>query len=282
MRIVTYRSDRGARAGVLRDGRRGRRLGRARRPTARAFAICSNPAAWPRSAEIARRASDAARARSSCCRRSPTRRRSSASGSTTAPTPPRPASSRPRRRPSSPSSATRWRAPGATVPLPAASEKVDYEAEVAFVIGRRAQGRRARPRRSTTSPATRCSTTSRRATSSSRRRSGCRARSSTARRPAGRRWSRPTRRGPHDAISFSLTLNGEQMQSASTDDLIFSVPELVAHLSRADDARARRHRLDRHAVRGRQRPASPRVWLKPGDEIAISSPTLGRLETRIG
>ena len=29
----------------------------------------------------------------------------------------------------------------------------------------------------------------------------------------------------------------------------------------------------------RQRPASPRVWLKPGDEIVISSPTLGRLET---
>jgi 2-keto-4-pentenoate hydratase/2-oxohepta-3-ene-1,7-dioic acid hydratase in catechol pathway len=26
----------------------------------------------------------------------------------------------------------------------------------------------------------------------------------------------------------------------------------------------------------------PRVWLKPGDEVVISSPTLGRLETRIG
>ena len=40
---------------------------------------------------------------------------------------------------------------GAEVTLPAASDKVDYEAEVAFVIGRRCQrrrrGRRARPRR---------------------------------------------------------------------------------------------------------------------------------------
>jgi 2-keto-4-pentenoate hydratase/2-oxohepta-3-ene-1,7-dioic acid hydratase in catechol pathway len=26
----------------------------------------------------------------------------------------------------------------------------------------------------------------------------------------------------------------------------------------------------------------PRLWLKPGDEIAISSPQLGVLETRIG
>jgi 2-keto-4-pentenoate hydratase/2-oxohepta-3-ene-1,7-dioic acid hydratase in catechol pathway len=25
----------------------------------------------------------------------------------------------------------------------------------------------------------------------------------------------------------------------------------------------------------------PRVWLQPGDRIAISSPSLGRLETRI-
>ena len=31
----------------------------------------------------------------------------------------------------------RPRSPGATVELPAASEKVDYEAEVAFVVGRR-------------------------------------------------------------------------------------------------------------------------------------------------
>ena len=64
--------------------------------------------------------------------------RSSASASTTAPTRPRPASTRPPAPPSSPSSATRSPPSGATVPLPAASEKVDYEAEVAFVIGRRA------------------------------------------------------------------------------------------------------------------------------------------------
>ena len=26
----------------------------------------------------------------------------------------------------------------------------------------------------------------------------------------------------------------------------------------------------------------PRVWLKPGDDVVVSSPQLGRLETRIG
>ena len=93
---------------------------------------------------------------------------------------------RPPRR-SSRSSATRSSPTGAEVTLPAASEKVDYEAEVAFVIGRRCQRRRRGTTRSTTSPATCCSTTSRRATSSSPRRSGCPARSSTARRRAAPR-----------------------------------------------------------------------------------------------
>ena len=35
----------------------------------------------------------------------------------------------------------------------------------------------------------------------------------------------------HDEIEFSLTLNGEEMQASSTSDLIFAVPELVAHIS---------------------------------------------------
>jgi 2-keto-4-pentenoate hydratase/2-oxohepta-3-ene-1,7-dioic acid hydratase in catechol pathway len=49
--------------------------------------------------------------------------------------------------------------------------------------------------------------------------------------PCGPALVTPDEAGAHDAISFSLTLNGEEMQSASTDDLIFSVPALVAHLS---------------------------------------------------
>ena len=133
------------------------------------------------------------------------------------------------------------------------------------------QGGRPRPRPSTRSPATCCSTTSPPATSSSRRRSGCPARSSTARRPAARRSSPPTRRAPPDEISFALDLNGERMQEASTSDLIFSVAELVARLSRLDDARAGRHRLDRDAVRRRQRPRAAglaQAWRRDRDQLA--------------
>jgi 2-keto-4-pentenoate hydratase/2-oxohepta-3-ene-1,7-dioic acid hydratase in catechol pathway len=70
------------------------------------------------------------------------------------------------------------------------------------------------------------------------------------------------------------------MQEASTDDLIFSIPQLVAELSRLMT-------LEPGDVIATGTPSGvgstrdPRVWLKAGDEIAISSPTLGRLETRI-
>src|SRR5207248_1857127 len=82
------------------------------------------------------------------------------------------------------------------------------------------------------------------------------------------------------AISFSLTLNGVEMQAASTEDLLFSVDELVAHLSRLMT-------LEPGDIVATGTPAGvgstrePRIWLKAGDELEISSPTLGRLATRI-
>jgi 2-keto-4-pentenoate hydratase/2-oxohepta-3-ene-1,7-dioic acid hydratase in catechol pathway len=75
-------------------------------------------------------------------------------------------------------------------------------------------------------------------------------------------------------------LNGERMQSASTADLIFSVPALVAHLSRLMT-------LEPGDIVATGTPAGvgsvrkPRVWLGDGDRVVVSSPTLGRLETRI-
>jgi 2-keto-4-pentenoate hydratase/2-oxohepta-3-ene-1,7-dioic acid hydratase in catechol pathway len=86
--------------------------------------------------------------------------------------------------------------------------------------------------------------------------------------------------GPHDAIEIELTLNGETMQKASTADLVHPVPALVAYLSQLMT-------LDPGDLIATGTPAGvgslrdPRVWLKSGDEIVISSPQLGVLETRI-
>ena len=188
MRLVTYRSERGLRAGLLRDGLRGRRLGRARRrriERPRPARLRPPRGGAPRSPTASRCALERGRAR---CRRSPIRRRSSASGSTTAPTRPRRGSSRLSRRPSSPSSATPWRRRAPPWPLPGGERQGRLRGR-GRVRGRAPRsGRGGVRRRSTTSPATCCSTTSRPATSSSRPRSGCRARCSTARHPAARRW----------------------------------------------------------------------------------------------
>jgi 2-keto-4-pentenoate hydratase/2-oxohepta-3-ene-1,7-dioic acid hydratase in catechol pathway len=98
--------------------------------------------------------------------------------------------------------------------------------------------------------------------------------------PCGPALVTPDEAGPHDQIEIELKLNGETMQSASTADLIFSVPALLAHLSKLMT-------LETGDIVSTGTPSgvgsvrTPRVWLKAGDEIVISSPTLGRLETKI-
>jgi 2-keto-4-pentenoate hydratase/2-oxohepta-3-ene-1,7-dioic acid hydratase in catechol pathway len=70
------------------------------------------------------------------------------------------------------------------------------------------------------------------------------------------------------------------MQSASTQDLIFSVPALVAHLSGLMT-------LEPGDIVSTGTPSGvgsvrdPRIWLQDGDELVVSSPTLGRLETTL-
>ncbi len=170
--------------------------------------------------------------------------------------------------------------PGATVPMPAASAKVDFEAEVAFVVGRR------------------CSDVSE--SEAADFIAGYMLLNDLSARdlqfatpqwmpgkvfdgsaPCGPALVTPDEAGPHDRISFSLTLNGEEMQAASTDDLIFSVPALVAHLSKLMTLEPG-DLVSTGTPAGVGSTRQPRVWLQPGDEITISSPTLGRLETRIG
>lgn len=86
--------------------------------------------------------------------------------------------------------------------------------------------------------------------------------------------------GPHDAIEISLRLNGEEMQSASTADLIFSVPQLLSHLSSLMTL-APGDIVSTGTPAGVGSVRQPRVWLRDGDEIVIDSPTIGTLETRI-
>jgi 2-keto-4-pentenoate hydratase/2-oxohepta-3-ene-1,7-dioic acid hydratase in catechol pathway len=169
---------------------------------------------------------------------------------------------------------------GAMVELPAASEKVDYEAEVAFVVGRRCKG--VDPDQAMDAVAGYMllnDLSARDLQFATPQWMPGKVFDGSA--PCGPALVTPDEAGPPDEISFTLDLNGERMQEASTSDLIFSVPELIARLSRwmtleAGDIVSTGTPSGVGSVR------EPRVWLRPGDEIVISSPTLGELLTSIG
>jgi 2-keto-4-pentenoate hydratase/2-oxohepta-3-ene-1,7-dioic acid hydratase in catechol pathway len=168
---------------------------------------------------------------------------------------------------------------GATVLLPANSRKVDYEAEVAFVVGRRASRVAEADALDHVAGYTLLNDLSARDLqfSTPQWMSGKVFDGSA---PCGPWLVTPDEAGPHDGIEISLTLNGERMQHDSTASLIFSVPQLLSHLSELMT-------LEPGDIVSTGTPAGvgsvrdPRVWLAKGDRVAIESPTLGRLETRI-
>jgi acylpyruvate hydrolase len=170
-------------------------------------------------------------------------------------------------------------APGAEVPLPPYSEKVDYEAEVAFVIGRRCKDVPEADAVSVVAGYTLLNDLSARDYQFKTPQWGP-GKVFDGSAPCGPALVTPEEAGPPDALEISLTLNGETMQSASTADLIHSIPSVVAYLSQLMT-------LEPGDLVSTGTPAGvgsvrqPRVWLKPGDEIVVSSPQLGRLETRV-
>lgn len=171
------------------------------------------------------------------------------------------------------------RADGATVALPPASEKVDYEAEVAFVVGQRAKDVGEAEAIDHLAGYTLFNDLSARDLQFATPQ-WMPGKVFDGAAPCGPAIVTPADAGPDDALRVALDLNGERMQESSTADLVFPIPALVAHLSSLMT-------LEPGDIIATGTPAGvggardPRVWLKPGDEIVVSSPQLGRLRTRI-
>ncbi len=169
---------------------------------------------------------------------------------------------------------------GATVPLPAASQKVDYEAEVAFVVGRRSREVDSADASDAIAGYMLLNDLSARDLQFATPQ-WMPGKVFDGSAPCGPSLVTPEEAETPDGISFALDLNGERMQEASTTDLIFSPAELLARLSRWMT-------LEPGDVVSTGTPSGvgsvrePPVWLKAGDEIVISSPTLGELRTAIG
>ncbi|MCB0869276.1 MAG: fumarylacetoacetate hydrolase family protein [Solirubrobacterales bacterium] len=168
---------------------------------------------------------------------------------------------------------------GATVTLPAASRKVDYEAEVAFVIGRRASGVAVEDALDHVAGYTLLNDLS------ARDLQGLTMQWMAGKvfdgaAPCGPELITPDEAGPHDGIGIAMHVNGEERQSSSTADLIFSIPELLATLStwltlEPGDI------ISTGTPSGVGLAMDPRTWLEAGDELVVSSPQLGELRTTI-
>jgi 2-keto-4-pentenoate hydratase/2-oxohepta-3-ene-1,7-dioic acid hydratase in catechol pathway len=167
--------------------------------------------------------------------------------------------------------------PGAPILLPKASEKVDYEAELAFVIGKRAKHVSEEDAKDYVAGYMCFDDVSAR---------------DIQMHPAEKQWIRGKSpdtfapcgpylvtadeiADPHD-LDIQLTLNGEVMQKSNTSNLIFGVYYLVSHLSKTMT-------LEPGDIVATGTPGgvgafrNPPVWLKPGDEVSVAIEGLGTL-----
>ncbi|HEY7633614.1 MAG TPA: fumarylacetoacetate hydrolase family protein [Thermoleophilaceae bacterium] len=123
--------------------------------------------------------------------------------------------------------------PFADVPLPPESQKVDWEAELAFVFGKPARRVKAEDAADVVFGFTAANDVSMRDFQRH-----------TAQYTAGKAWDRATPLGPllvtadelgsiTPDLAISGRLNGETVQDSRTNDLIFGVPELVAYITTA-------------------------------------------------
>jgi acylpyruvate hydrolase len=169
--------------------------------------------------------------------------------------------------------------PGGSAKLPEWSAKVDYEAEVAFVIGDRAKDVPEESAMEHVAGYTLLNDLSAR-DYQFKTPQWMPGKVFDGAAPCGPALVTPDEAGPHDAIEIELTLNGERMQKSSTADLIHSVPALVAYLSQLMTLEPG-DLISTGTPAGVGSRRDPKVWLKPGDEVVISSPQLGVLETRL-
>lgn len=170
-------------------------------------------------------------------------------------------------------------APDATVALPGYSSKVDYEAEVAFVIGKRAKDVSEADALDHVAGYMLLNDLSARDMQFATPQ-WMPGKIFDGSAPCGPWLVTPDEAGAHDAIAIRLTLNGEEMQNGTTADLVHPVPALVVYLSKLMT-------LEPGDVISTGTPAGvgslrdPRVWLAAGDEVVIESPSLGTLVTRL-
>jgi len=170
-------------------------------------------------------------------------------------------------------------ADGATVALPSSSRKIDYEAEVALVIGRAAKDVAAADALDHVAGYTLLNDLSARDLQFQTPQ-WLPGKVFDGSAPCGPALVTADEVGDSAAIGIALDRNGERLQDSSTAELIFGVAELVAHLSTLMTL-VPGDIVSTGTPAGVGSTRDPRIWLEPGDELVVSSPELGALRTTI-
>lgn len=81
-------------------------------------------------------------------------------------------------------------------------------------------------------------------------------------------------------VTLTTTLNGQELQHGHTDDLIFTIPHLLAELSQVMRLQAGDMLLT-GTPEGVGFARHPRIWLQPGDKLKIAATGLEPLELSV-
>jgi len=170
-------------------------------------------------------------------------------------------------------------AAGDPIVLPPESEAVDFEAELAFVMGRRVRRASGASAMDAVAGYTIGNDVSMRDYQYK-----------TAQWLPGKNWAASTPLGPFlvtpdevddpHQLDISLELNGERMQSANTSQLIFDVPTLVATISEFVPL-APGDVVLTGTPSGVGYRRDPKVLLRDGDRVAVEIERVGRLENPV-
>src|SRR5688500_13809484 len=174
--------------------------------------------------------------------------------------------------------------PGAPIPIPKRSSMIDYEGELAVVIGKPAKDVPRERALEYVLGYTCANDVSARDWQREKKLNGgqfARGKSFDGFCPLGP-WIVTADEVPDpNALRLRTTLKGRVMQDHTTADMIFDVPTLIASLSSTMTLRPGAVILT-GTPQGVGFARTPPVWLKPGDTVVVEIEKVGRLENPVG
>ena len=169
--------------------------------------------------------------------------------------------------------------PADEIKLPRISEMIDYEAELAVVIGKRAASVAAASAMEHVAGYTIMNDVTARDLQK-RERQWVRAKGLDTFAPCGP-WLVTTDEIPNPhSLGIALTVNGETRQHSNTADLIFNIPRLIEFIS-GDLTLMPGDIITTGTPSGVGVFMKPPVFLKPGDEVSITVDRIGTLRNRV-